>query len=98
MRICTRQAVASLITSSGKALARWWWAKIRSGNNRWNWDARSNQTFVQIPHARLIDILRYKAILAGIKGVIVEESYTSKASLLDLDTLPIYDPERTEKP
>jgi len=30
--------------------------------------------------------------------VIVEESYTSKASSLDLDALPTYDPERTEKP
>ena len=53
---------------------------------------------MQIPHARLIDMLTYKAILVGIKVVIVEESYTSKASFLDLDTLPIYDSERTEKP
>ena len=30
--------------------------------------------------------------------VIAEESYTSKASFLDLDALPTYDPERTEKP
>ena len=59
---------------------------------------RNNQTFVQIPHARLIDILRYKAILVGIDVVIVEESYTSKASFLDLEALPTYDPERTEKP
>jgi len=43
-------------------------------------------------------MLRYKAILVGIKVVIVEESYTSKASFLDLEALPTYDPERTEKP
>jgi putative transposase len=59
---------------------------------------KNNQTFVQIPHARLIDMLTYKAKLVGIDVVLVEESYTSKASFLDLDALPTYDPERTEKP
>ncbi len=59
---------------------------------------KNNQTFVQIPHARFIDILTYKAKLVGIDVVIVEESYTSKASFLDLDALPTYDPKRTEKP
>ncbi len=59
---------------------------------------KNNQTFVQIPHARFIDILMYKAKLVGIDVVIVEESYTSKASFLDLDALPTYDPDRTEKP
>jgi putative transposase len=53
---------------------------------------KNNQTFVQIPHARFIDILTYKAKLVGIDVVIVEESYTSKASFLDLDALPTYDP------
>jgi len=59
---------------------------------------KNNQTFVQIPHARFIAILTYKAKLVGIEVVIVEESYTSMASFLDLDVLPTYDPERTEKP
>ena len=59
---------------------------------------KNDQTFVQIPHARFIDILTYKAKLVGIDVVIAEESYTSKASFLDLDALPTYDPERTEKP
>ena len=59
---------------------------------------KNNQTFVQIPHARFFAILTYKAKLVGIDVVIVEESYTSKASFLDLDVLPTYDPERTEKP
>jgi putative transposase len=52
---------------------------------------RSNQNFVQIPHARFIEMLTYKAKLAGIAVVIQEESYTSKASFLDLDELPVYD-------
>ena len=58
----------------------------------------NNQAFVQIPHARLIDLLTYKAKLVGINVVIVEESYTSKASFLDQDPIPTYDSKRTEKP
>ena len=52
---------------------------------------RTNQNFVQIPHARLIAMLTYKAELVGIRVVVTEESYTSKASLLDLDPLPVRD-------
>ena len=59
---------------------------------------RSNQNFVYIPHARFIAMLTYKAELVGIQVVITEESYTSKASFLDLDPLLDYDPEREEEP
>jgi putative transposase len=31
---------------------------------------------VQIPHARFIDLLTYKAELVGIRVVLTEESYT----------------------
>jgi putative transposase len=58
----------------------------------------NNQHFVQIPHARFIEMLTYKAELAGITVKVQEESYTSKASFLDLDPLPVYDPKREEKP
>lgn len=50
---------------------------------------RTNQNFVQIPHARFISMLTYKAELAGITVKITEESYTSQASFLDLDPLPV---------
>ena len=53
---------------------------------------RNNQNFVQIPHARFIDMLTYKAELVGIKVEVQEESYTSKASFLDLDPIPTYKP------
>lgn len=59
---------------------------------------KNTQAFVQIPHARLIDLLTYKAKLVGIDVVIVEESYTSKASFLDRDPIPTYDPKQTERP
>ena len=51
---------------------------------------RSNQNFVQIPHAHFIDMLMYKAELVGIQVELQEESYTSKASFLDLDPIPTY--------
>jgi putative transposase len=46
---------------------------------------RSNQNFVFVPQARLIDLLRYKAELVGIRVLVAEESYTSKCSFLDLE-------------
>ena len=46
---------------------------------------RNNQNFVQIPHAQFVEMLTYKAELAGIQVVITEESYTSKTSFLDLE-------------
>ena len=65
-------------------------------NDGWKQEAnmgkRTNQNFVQIPHARFISMLVYKAELVGITVQVTEESYTSKASLLDLDPLPVRDP------
>ena len=55
-----------------------------------NMGRRNNQNFVQIPHARFIDMLTYKAELVGIQVELQEESYTSKASFLDLDPIPTY--------
>ena len=52
---------------------------------------KHNQEFVQIPHARLLELLTYKAEACGIRVIFTEESYTSKASFLDLDPLPVYD-------
>jgi putative transposase len=43
----------------------------------------NNQTFVNIPHSQLIEMLSYKAKLVSIKVIIIEESYTSKCSFLD---------------
>jgi putative transposase len=58
----------------------------------------NNQQFVQLRHARFIDMLSYKAKLAGIRVIVQEESYTSKASFLDTDPLPVYDSKREEPP
>ena len=49
---------------------------------------KHNQEFVQIPHARLLELLTYKAEARGIRVLVTEESYTSRASFLDLDLCP----------
>jgi putative transposase len=49
-----------------------------------------NQSFVQIPMARFVDLLRYKCENNGINFIVTEESYTSKASFLDNDDLPTF--------
>ncbi len=58
---------------------------------------RNNQNFVSIPHARFIEMLTYKAALVGIQVEVREESYTSKASFLDLDPIPDYKPNDEEE-
>jgi putative transposase len=58
---------------------------------------RNNQNFVQIPHARFIEMLTYKAELVGIQVEVREESYTSKASCVDLDPIPTYTPNDEEE-
>ena len=69
-------------------------------NSHWkrecNLGKRNNQNFVSIPHSQFISMLTYKCNLVGIKVVITEESYTSKASFLDLDFIPVYG-EKTAK-
>jgi len=44
---------------------------------------RNNQNFVQVPHARFIQMLTYKAELVGIQVILTNESHTSKCSFLD---------------
>jgi putative transposase len=48
---------------------------------------KNNQKFVSIPHMKFVEQLEYKAKLAGIKVIRQQESYTSKCSLLDLESI-----------
>ncbi|WP_089093041.1 RNA-guided endonuclease InsQ/TnpB family protein [Nodularia sp. NIES-3585] len=50
----------------------------------------NNQKFVQMPLGKLKDRLKQLCDLHGIRFQITEESYTSKASYLDGDSLPVY--------
>jgi putative transposase len=70
-------------------------------NEGWKQEAdmgkRNNQSFCHIPHHMLKSMIRYKAAEQGIDVQFTEEAYTSKASFLDNDPLPAYEPgqERT---
>ena len=61
-------------------------------NQGWKQDVNlgrvNNQKFVYIPHSVLINQIKYKCEAAGIAVVVNEESYTSKASALDNDSMP----------
>ncbi|MEG4626962.1 transposase [Microcoleus sp. w1-18aA5] len=47
----------------------------------------NNQNFPCIPHRRFVQMLQYKGQLAGIPVLLVEESYTSQCSALDLEPI-----------
>ena len=51
---------------------------------------KNNQHFVAIPYLKFITILKTVAAKCGIAVVVREESYTSRASLLDMDDIPTY--------
>ena len=55
-----------------------------------------NRNFYMIPFNKLIEILRYKCQENGIECIEQEESYTSKASFLNNDFIPVYGTEDRE--
>ncbi|MBZ8182017.1 RNA-guided endonuclease InsQ/TnpB family protein [Oscillatoria salina] len=55
-----------------------------------NIGAKNNQSFVQVPTAKLKERIKQLCELYGIEFVETEESYTSQASFLDDDFLPTY--------
>ena len=60
-------------------------------NKEWKQDTNigkvNNQSFTQIPHSKLIQMVSYKARLQGITVVEHEESYTSKCSFMDNEAI-----------
>jgi putative transposase len=64
-------------------------------NDYWKQDVnmskKNNQNFVEIPFARFIEILKYKAKLVSIEVITNEESYTSKCSFIDNESLEHHD-------
>lgn len=61
--------------------------KNKGWKNESNIGSRNNQNFVQIPHARLIQMITYKAEEVGIEILLTEESYTSKIDHLALEEM-----------
>lgn len=79
--LCVQEGIGRIVV--GKNV--FWKQEVEMGK-------RNNQQFVQIPHARFIEMLCYKGELVGIVVQTQEESYTSQASFLDLDPIPTYVP------
>lgn len=75
---CQEKQVSTIVIGSNK----FWKQGVNIGNN--------TQTFVQMPFSTLINYIEDKANKVGIEVIRIEESYTSKASFLDLDDIPIY--------
>ena len=50
----------------------------------------NNRKFVSLPHKKIVENLVYKLESLGINVILVEESYTSKASFVDNDKLPVF--------
>ena len=83
IRECIRRNIGTIVIGKN---VQW---KTEAGMSK-----KSNQEFVQIPHSTLIWMIRYKAEREGIQVIEQEESYTSKASFLDQDQIPVYGDKR----
>ena len=62
-----------------------------------NFGKKTNQNFTQISFGNLREQLESLCTRYGMKYVEQEESYTSKASFLDLDFLPVYNADNPKK-
>lgn len=62
-----------------------------------NLGKKTNQQFTQISFGSLREALQNLCERYGMKYIEQEESYTSKASCLDLDDIPVYDAENPHK-
>ena len=63
-------------------------------NKEWKQDINigrnNNQKFTEIPFYTLVNQIIYKGQINGIRVILQEESYTSKASFFDNDEIPTY--------
>lgn len=84
----TRKVVDTLIENKVECL-------VVGNNQGWKQEIglgkRNNQNFVSIPFTKLRQQLKYKCELAGILYLETEESYTSKCSFVDEETLAHHD-------
>lgn len=87
MHKASRRVVNQLVSDGVNTL-------IIGKNDGWKQDTNigrvNNQNFVSIPHEKFIGMLTYKCAMAGISVIMQEEGYTSKASFLDMDPIPIH--------
>lgn len=79
VEIATKNNINTIIIGKNEN----WKQEVKMGD-------KNNQSFVNIPHSRFINMIVYKCEIAGINVILQEESFTSKASFLDLDYIPTY--------
>ena len=76
---CLDKEIKVIVVGKNKG----WKQEINNG-------AKNNRAMYNFPHAKFIEILKYKALLKDIVVIEVEESYTSKTSFIDNEELRIY--------
>lgn len=64
--------------------------KNKGWKNEINNGAKNNRSMYNFPHAKFIEMLKYKALLKDIMVIEVEESYTSKTSFIDNEELRVF--------
>ena len=84
---CVREGVQVLVLGRNKG----WKQEVEMGR-------KTNRLFTTLPHAQLYAQLQYKAREHGILVVTTEESYTSKASFVADDAMPVKGQEGDAKP
>ena len=73
---CVKNNISNIVIGLNKE----WKQEVNLGD-------KNNQNFVYIPFDKLIQMIKYKGQKVGINVTTHEESYTSKCSSLDLETL-----------
>jgi IS605 OrfB family transposase len=76
---CVNHGIATIVIGKNDG----WKSQARLGK-------KTNQNFQSVPFCNLMQKIQYKAEAVGIDVVFTEEAYTSKASFLDRDSLPVY--------
>jgi putative transposase len=79
MKLCIKNNIGRIVVGKNEH----WKTECNLGD-------KTNQNFVGIPYNNLLMMLDYKSKLIGNSYGIVDESYSSKASFLDLDDVPNY--------
>lgn len=80
----SRYIVNQLVSSGVSILIVGWNKQMKQDINI---GRRNNQNFVSIPYSAFIQMLAYKSKMAGIRLITTEESYTSKCSFLDEESV-----------
>jgi len=88
MHVVSNRIVNDLLNRDVKTLVI---GKNKEWKSKVNLGSKNNQKFYQIPFNLLITMLVYKCKSVCIDVIEQEESYTSKASFIDNDEIPIYE-------